>query len=666
MKVTIQFYSFWAIGSGKGGNSKDSIILLDDDGLPFIPGRTLKGLIRDAFLECGYTDEKAIKLFGHIKNDDIKTENLQAGKLRFNSAYLPDEFKSLDKEVKAKLFHTKTATRLAENKQAVDNSLRKNELSIPLELHTTILNKNDNSELDNEDFKKIENALKMLKIMGEKRHRGLGRCKITAENGGIEKEDAESTNSSANTTKKTIRFKCTITEPLILVKKAKTGQNIESLDYIPGNTFRGIVAGNIAKGDDKEVFDNIIFNNSVQFGDAHLLIDGKRSLKTPFSFYYDKNSNDDNIYNFHHLKDTDWIDKKLKSQKKGYLINTTNGFKIKNIEYGNRIKSSRNRTSRSSEDGGMFSYHYLKKGQEFEFEVNSNNPDHLKKIITILDGKTKYFGKSKTAEFGGAILIEYIGETEKTFTEKKGKYLYAESNLCFINDYGEFTATPTAKQLTDDANAVIDWEKSQVKFRTFAPYNFHRKNYDFERLIIEKGSVFAFSKEVTFTKEFLAKGLGCFFTEGYGKVLINPEFLNEEISFDTSIKEPEKTGSEEIANDLIAFIKAKHQKDEDEIKIDALVKIYAKKSFKQNKSSQWARVFNATSKAIDFSALETELYKKPKEDKRDKTIFNGGSKTWDKKDIDIIKEFLTEAKDNEIIALRKLSKIMIDKTKKNE
>ena len=85
-----------------------------------------------------------------------------------------------------------------------------------------------------------------------------------------------------------------------------------NLYYIPGNTFRGIVAAAIFN-DDKEVFDNIIFNNSVQFGDAHLLIDGKRSLKTPFSFYYDKNSNDDNIYNFHHLENTDWIDKKLKS-----------------------------------------------------------------------------------------------------------------------------------------------------------------------------------------------------------------------------------------------------------------------------------------------------------------------------------------------------------------
>ena len=228
MKVTIQFYSFWAIGSGKGGNSKDSIILLDDDGLPFIPGRTLKGLIRDAFLECGYTDEKAIKLFGHIKKDDIKTEDLQAGKLRFNSAYLPDEFKSLNKEVKAKLFHTKTATRLEDDKQAVDNSLRKNEVSIPLELYTTILNKEDNSELAGNDYEKIDNALKMLKIMGEKRHRGLGRCKITAEKSET-KSNAEDSNE--NITKNSIRFKCTITEPLILVKKAKTGQNIESLLY---------------------------------------------------------------------------------------------------------------------------------------------------------------------------------------------------------------------------------------------------------------------------------------------------------------------------------------------------------------------------------------------------------------------------------------------------
>ncbi|AMC10194.1 hypothetical protein Lupro_02525 [Lutibacter profundi] len=681
MKVKIKFYSNWAIGSGKGGDSKDSIILNDDNGLPFIPGKTLKGLIRDAFLECNYSKEDAIRLFGQEKNLDIKTDDLEEGILRFNSAYLSDAFISLPKDIKAKLFTSKTATRLDEKKQAIDYSLRKNEVCIPLELHTTILVKENNSELVEDNYKKIEKALKMLKIMGEKRHRGLGRCLITVPEFDtivINNTDTteKSKTSKVTVTANTIRFKCKVTESLVLVKKAKTGQNIESLDYIPGNTFRGIVAGAIFNGDTNE-FNDIIFNKTVQFGDAHLLIDGERSLKTPFSFYYDKNKDNNTLYNFHHLKDNDWIDKKLKSRKNGYLIGTEDGFKIKNIEYGNRIKSSRDRKKRSSEKGGMFSYHYIKKGQEFEFEVRSENSEYLTKIIEILDNKTKYFGKSKSAEFGGAIEIKFMKEVADQTITKNGKYLYAESNLCFLNEYGEFTATPSIKDLTEDENAVIDWEKSQVKFRTFAPYNFHRKNYDFERLIIEKGSVFVFEKEVDFNEVTLKKGLGCFLTEGYGKVLISPSFLKDKevktIPKDTTEKNKQETTSKDATEEdktLIQFIKSKHKKNLTEIGIDNKVKEYITKNYFQKKPSQWARVFNATTQAKDTTELEGLLFGNEDDTiyTKDKSIFYGGSKNWNKSDIAKITTFFKEdiIKDKKIVALRKLAKKMIHKTKNSK
>ena len=54
MKIEIKLYSFWSVGSGKVGCSLDSIVLRDKDNLPYIPGRTFKGLLRDAYNECGY------------------------------------------------------------------------------------------------------------------------------------------------------------------------------------------------------------------------------------------------------------------------------------------------------------------------------------------------------------------------------------------------------------------------------------------------------------------------------------------------------------------------------------------------------------------------------------------------------------------------------------
>lgn len=692
MKVTIKFYSNWAIGSGKGGNGKDSVLLLDDNGLPFLPGRTFKGLVRDAFLECGNTEKEAIKLFGHKKNKEVKKENLKSGILRFNSAYLPESFQTLDTKIKEQLFGTKTSTCLEDNKQAKDPSLRKNEVCIPVELHTHILVQKDNSELKGGvggNFEKITQALKMLKFLGKKRHRGFGRCEIT-----VEKKDIVTTAETKTTekikpkqnekiTKNTASFICKVTEPLILVKKEKSGQNTDSLDYIPGNTFRGIVAGAIANDKEKsanERFNDIIFNNTVQFGDAHLIIDNKRSLKTPFSFFYDKKADDEKLYNFHFLKPDDWVTKKLKSQKSGYLIETSSGCKIENISYGNRIKSSRNRENRSSEDGGMFSYHYIKKGQEFEFEfefeITSSKKDYLTKIVEVLDGKTKYFGKSKTAEFGGAIEIKFKHEKEKTSEATTGKYLYAESNLCFLNKYGEFTATPSALDLTGTAENVIDWENSQIKFRTYTPYNLYRQNYDCERLIIEKGSVFAFKKDVEFTADFLNEGIGCFKTEGYGRILVNPKFLNEkEVNLHKENSSTKKTAEstqetleislDETNSNSLNFIINTYLQNEKEIELDKCVTLFSKKKYFQKSSSQWARVFNATTKAANYDDLKLFLSNTGSKSKeRDQSIFTGGLKNWGQKDIDTITDFLSKHKDYEIIALRKLSKKMIAITKK--
>ena len=56
IKYNIALFSYWAIGSGTGqGKGLDNILLKDDDNLPFIPGKTLKGLLRDAAVECDAT-----------------------------------------------------------------------------------------------------------------------------------------------------------------------------------------------------------------------------------------------------------------------------------------------------------------------------------------------------------------------------------------------------------------------------------------------------------------------------------------------------------------------------------------------------------------------------------------------------------------------------------
>lgn len=180
MTITYQitFFSYWAIGSGKtGGYGKDSIVLKDKNKLPFIPGKTLKGLLRDGAHESGMLDIDIIDLFGHENKKDEEKKKPQTGNskgcLIVNSAYVEEnvaKYLQQNTNLIAGLYETKTSTALDENKQAKNHSLHKIEVCIPLKLEATIENVLDKI--------KIEKTITMVRHLGEKRYRGLGRCKL--------------------------------------------------------------------------------------------------------------------------------------------------------------------------------------------------------------------------------------------------------------------------------------------------------------------------------------------------------------------------------------------------------------------------------------------------------------------------------------------------------
>lgn len=658
MKINIQLKSFWATGAGKSGTSLDSIVLRDKDGLPYIPGRTFKGLLRDAYLECGYKNDKNI--FGHKKGH---TENLATGSLRFNSLRVKENRALLKKHLNL-IYHTKTSTALDEDKQAVNQSLRKNEMTIPLLLEVELYYHNPKNKLDN-DVEEIKNACKMLRLLGEKRHRGLGRCSISC-SGNLDPTTKTSTKLNLTKGENTLLYRCTTQEPMILVSKDKTEQNVHSLDYIPGSKFRGIIAGSLFfNNKESKVLNDFIFNNNVQFEDAHLEIDTMRSLKLPFSYY--KQSQNINFLNYHHLEPVDW-EKKTKQNRNGYFVQNDNELICDNIKYGMHLKSTRDIKRRSSEEAGLFVYHYIEAGHTFIFSVKGNDKDkdkdnnkkNLEQINDILVSKQHFIGKSALAEYGGCIDIERISEEKNEIEKIETKYIYTESDLCFLNKYGEFTAEPTAEQLTGNSEAKIDWQKSQIRTRRYAPYNNHRKNRDPERLIIEKGSVFILKKavEIEFSKK------GCFQTEGYGKIIDGELFLKEnemQYQFPQVESNVVKVQNEitilESESNLVKYFK------ENQIIINNRkdVKDKAKenhKGFKQKKSSQWARVFNATTQALSIDKLNTMLFTS-KDGERENSIFNGGSKTWEKDDEKKLKGIINDNQEIAIDLVRRIAKMNI-------
>lgn len=91
----IDIRHYWHAGGGRGaGAVLDAIVHRDPDGLPVLPGRHLKGLLRDACLRAeawkweGFTPGLAHQLFGRPAGDNQPSE---PGALRVTDATLPPE-----------------------------------------------------------------------------------------------------------------------------------------------------------------------------------------------------------------------------------------------------------------------------------------------------------------------------------------------------------------------------------------------------------------------------------------------------------------------------------------------------------------------------------------------------------------------------------------------
>src|SRR5690606_11796278 len=102
LNYKIKFLDDWMCSSGLGaGAETDSEVIKDKDGLPYIPGKTLKGILKDACLEIVNLDMKEQFLnqnqIDHIfgveakskKNKEEENEPSKRGNAFFSNAELP-------------------------------------------------------------------------------------------------------------------------------------------------------------------------------------------------------------------------------------------------------------------------------------------------------------------------------------------------------------------------------------------------------------------------------------------------------------------------------------------------------------------------------------------------------------------------------------------------
>ena len=177
----IQFFSEWHCGSGlSAGADVDSLVIRDEHQLPYMPGRTLKGILRDAaeiLQELGHIDTYAVH---HVFGVDTEKSKIppQDGTCHFSNAELSEKLKKAlvtgsQSRYRSLLYRSHASTAIDEKGQANEHTLRRMETVIPLTLFAQIY------DVPEDRLEMLEMCLRYTKRLGANRNRGLGRCDLS-------------------------------------------------------------------------------------------------------------------------------------------------------------------------------------------------------------------------------------------------------------------------------------------------------------------------------------------------------------------------------------------------------------------------------------------------------------------------------------------------------
>lgn len=170
--IQIDMLSEWLIGGERDRSSGADVAQLRDRfGLPYIPGRSLRGLLRDA----SQTLAMAPDLNHRATHQKLFGKEGVPGLLRVGNAYLPEEVRQAcqaDHTLEARDFVTLIAATAIDNKTgaAKDHSLRFTEAAIPgLQFESKVA-------LPEEYLNALATICALVRCLGANRYRGLGRC----------------------------------------------------------------------------------------------------------------------------------------------------------------------------------------------------------------------------------------------------------------------------------------------------------------------------------------------------------------------------------------------------------------------------------------------------------------------------------------------------------
>ena len=481
-------------------------------------------------------------------------------------------------------------------------------------------------------------------------------------------------------------FRCRFLSDIILNAHSASEGMQETLDFIPGSSFLGIAAARYGEFRKNGTAYDVFHSGKVRFGDAHLAAGNIRSFKAPLSWMTQKGEGLTGAVRVHHcipLAHREELTKngiQLKQARAGWIAGDASSGKIISAENSFAIKSAYDSVRRTSRDGQMFGYEALCAGLEWIFRVDIDEQVDEKPVIESLKGE-KQIGRSRSAQYGRVIIEQIsnpqvqVSSSEPAVTGgKKYLALYADSRLSFAGSTGMQTLRPAAADFNLPDDWKIDWSLSQVQMKTFAPYKSINRSFEADRVCFEKGSVFVFTAEdgsAGFDAARIEQGVGEFLNEGFGRVIVNPQFLRSGrdgvLSFKITAEEKKRPAlvssvKQDSSDDLlVGWMKNMKKESEKEKEIYRSVNSFVREKgrfFSGITSSQWGQIRAIAASAESVDALVDRLFRSAPEDAKAQGRAQAGflmhgtmSGKWKNKDV--LKDELTDKRNlGAVYALR--------------
>lgn len=335
----------------------------------------------------------------------------------------------------------------------------------------------------------------------------------------------------------------TLQDDCIFSERNATAGGHKALDYIPGGALLGAVAAKFYPTLPSQQAFDWFHAGKLRFGNAYPLTrDKQRTFPMPACWHQakgEKPKTEDGRIDEQKV----W---RLDKRESGKLpddkqpVQLRDGYIALNGNLAEANKSFRMKTGIDVDTGrakksALFGYDALQAGQHFYAQIRCDDSFSEADIQTIKDALSDkiLLGRSRSAEYGRAsvsIPSDALPALPSGNVANNKITLWLLSDLMALDNYGQPTLAPLPQELgLPDGKLVV--AESFLRTRRYSTWNAHKRGYEMERQVINKGSVLVYQLGAPLTDEHLnmvAAGLGAERQAGLGQVWLNPPLLETE------------------------------------------------------------------------------------------------------------------------------------------